>query len=187
LRLVKIRGNGQARVLDNSEINLLFHELSKKPKYACLFAICYFTGCRISEALHLETTDIREKRIIFRKSITKGKLKSRSMAISPALRRYLDAYTPAKPGAFFPGQCGVNEFLSRGTADRILRNACRSVGIEGVSTHSFRRSALTHMHESGFSLRTIQKISGHGDLGTLQLYLEVSDAQLDEAINSLSF
>lgn len=184
---MKNRGNGQAKVLSSSEINLLFHELNKNPKYACLYAICYFTGCRISEALQLETTDIKGKTIIFRKAVTKGKLKSRAMTINPALQRYLDAYHPSKSGAFFPGRPGVNKFLSRGTADRILRTACKTVGIEGVSTHSFRRSALTNMHGSGFSLRTIQKISGHGDLGTLQLYLEVSDAQLDEAINSLSF
>lgn len=184
---MKNRGNGQAKVLNPSEINRLFKELNKNPKYACLYAICYFTGCRISEALWLETTDIREKTIIFRKSITKGKLKTRSMAINPALRRFLDAYHPGKPGPFFPGRRGVNEYLSRGTADRILRNACKVVGIEGCSTHSFRRSALTNMHQSGIPLRTIQKISGHSDLGTLQLYLEVSDEDMETAINSLSF
>lgn len=184
---MKFRGNGQAVVLNPSEISRLFVELNKNPKYACLFAICFFTGCRISEALHLDTSDIKEKVIIFRKSITKGKLKTRSIAINPALRRYLEAYQPRKAGPMFPGRHGICEFMSRNTADRILRNACKAVGIEGCSTHSFRRSALTHMHNSGMPLRTIQKISGHSDLGTLQLYLEVSDEQMEVAINSLSF
>lgn len=184
---MKSRGNGQAKVFNPSEINRLFTELNKNPKYACLFAICFFTGCRVSEALHLDTSDIKEDIIIFRKSITKGKLKTRSIAISPPLRRFLDAYRPAKAGPYFPGRRGVCEFMSRNTADRILKKACIAVNIEGVSTHSFRRSALTHMHRSGIPLRTIQKISGHGDLGTLQLYLEVSDEEMKNAINSLSF
>lgn len=181
------RGHGQAKVLNPSEISRLFAELNKNPRNACLFAICFFTGCRISEALHLYTTDIRDDIIIFRKSITKGKLKTRSIAISPALRRFLDNYHPPKAGPMFPGRWGVSEFISRNTADKILRNACKVVGLEGVSTHSFRRSALTHMHRSGIPLRTIQKISGHGDLGTLQLYLEVSDEEIKNAINSLTF
>lgn len=184
---MKNRGNGQAKVLNPSEINRLFKELNKNPKYGCLFAICFFTGCRVSEALHLETSDIREKTISFRKNITKGKLKTRTVAINPALQRFLDNYHPGKAGPFFRGRCGVAEYLSRGTADNILRKACKAVGIEGVSTHSFRRSALTNMYRQGIPLRTIQKISGHGDLGTLQLYLEVSDEDVEKAINSLSF
>lgn len=185
--MVKSRGNGQARVLNPSEISRLLTELNKNPRNGCLFAICFFTGCRISEAIHLDTSDIKEDIIIFRKSITKGKLKTRSISISPALRRFLDGYRPAKAGPMFPGRWGVSEFISRNTADKILRNACKTLGIEGCSTHTFRRSALTHMHNSGFPLRTIQKISGHGDLGTLQRYLEVSDEAMQKAINSLSF
>ena len=56
-------------------------------------------------------------------------------------------------------------------ADKILRSACKRIGVEGVSTHSFRRTALTQMHNAGIPLRHIQEISEHNDLGTLQRYL----------------
>lgn len=184
---MKIQGNGQAKVLNPSEINRLFKELNKNPRNSCLFAICFFTGCRISEALHLHTTDIRDESISFRKAITKGKLKTRTIAINPALRRFLAAYHPRKSGPMFPGRTGQAEYLSRNAADKILRNACKTIGLEGCSTHSFRRSALTNMYRQGVPLRTIQKISGHSDLGTLQLYLEVSDEDMADAINSLGF
>lgn len=184
---MKSYGNGQAKVLNPSEINRLFTELNKKPRNACLFAICFFTGCRISEALHLNTTDIKEEVISFRKAITKGNLKTRTIAISPPLKRFLNAYHPRKPGPYFPGRRGICEYMSRNTAHLILKNACIAANIEGVSTHSFRRSALTHMYRSGVPLRTIQKISGHSDLGTLQLYLEVSDDDMKLAINLLNF
>lgn len=185
--MVKSRGNGQARVLNPSEISRLLTYLNENPRNGCLFAICFFTGCRISEAIHLETTDIQRGFIIFRKSITKGKLKTRSIAITPALQRYLDGYHPPRPGPMFPGRRTISVFISRNTADKILRKACLDLGIEGCSTHTFRRSALTYMHNSGIPLRTIQKISGHADLGTLQLYLEVSDEDMKNALNSLSF
>jgi integrase/recombinase XerD len=58
--------------------------------------------------------------------------------------------------------------------------------MEGFSTHSFRRTALTQMSNAGIPLRVIQKISGHRSLAVLQEYLEVGDAQVRGAANSLS-
>lgn len=72
------------------------------------------------------------------------------------------------------------------SAARILRAACARVGIEGVSTHSFRRTALTQMSNAGIPLRVIQKISGHRSLTQLQAYLEVQPEQVTGAIASLS-
>jgi integrase/recombinase XerD len=183
---MKNNSYGKARVLDKSQVIDLFAELSKNPRDACLFAICFFTACRISEALQLHTQDFMAGTITLRKATTKGKLKSRTIPIHAALEPYLLAYQPKKPGAMFPGQCGMgNTYLDRVTAHRILRSACKKIGIVGVSTHSFRRTALTFMSENGTPLREIQEVSGHADLGTLQKYLEVTPAQTKRAVNSI--
>jgi integrase/recombinase XerD len=72
------------------------------------------------------------------------------------------------------------------SADKILREAFSRVGIEGASTHSFRRTALTQMSNAGYPLRIIQEISGHNNLEQLQHYLEVKPDQVKGAIASLS-
>ena len=72
-------------------------------------------------------------------------------------------------------------------ADKILRNATVRVKLEGVSTHSFRRTALTMMSSAGIPLRVIQEISGHNDLGTLQRYLEVTPEQRRKATAVIGF
>ena len=182
---VKNNRHGRARVLNQDQIALLFAELNKKPRDACLFAICFFTACRISEALHLETTDILDETITLRKATTKGKLKTRTINIHRFLKPYLENYQPKKAGALFPGQIGRNRYLSLATADRILRSACERIGLKGVSTHTFRRSALSFMSSNGTPLREIQEISGHNDLGTLQRYLEVTPEQAKKAVNSI--
>ncbi|MEH2408856.1 MAG: tyrosine-type recombinase/integrase [Nostoc sp.] len=87
----------------------------------------------------------------------------------------------------FPGMCGVTERLTRFMADKILRDACKRIGVEGVSTHSFRRTALTQMSSAGIPLRTIQEISDHSDLGTLQRYLEVTPDQKRKAVSVIGF
>lgn len=184
---MKVNGNGQGKVLTQQELQRLFGEGFSSDRDRALFAICLFTGCRISEALALQTTDIKSGVLTFRKSTTKGKLKTRAVDIQPALAAILDEYNPPKPGPLFPGMRGVRETLTRFAADKILRDACKRIGIEGVSTHSFRRTALTQMCNAGIPLRHIQEISGHNDLGTLQRYLEVSPEHRKKAVSVIGF
>ncbi|MEM8715238.1 MAG: tyrosine-type recombinase/integrase [Cyanobacteria bacterium P01_G01_bin.4] len=68
----------------------------------------------------------------------------------------------------------------------MLRIALEDLEIEGASTHSLRRTALTTMHNSHVPLRIIQRVSGHRSLATLEEYLAVSDEQVKGAISSLS-
>ena len=43
-------------------------------------------------------------------------------------------------------------------AGKILKDACRRISVEGVSTHSFRRTALTMMSSAGIPLRVSNKL-----------------------------
>ena len=183
---MKVNGNGQAKVLTPAELARLFSDGFTSKRDVTLFAICLFTGCRISEAVSLNTTDIKNNTLTFRKSTTKGKLKTRTVDIPPALAEILADYQPPSERALFPGMHGRGH-LSRSMADKALRAACQRIGIEGVSTHSFRRTALTQMHNAGIPLRHIQEISGHNDLGTLQRYLEVSPEQKKKAVSVIGW
>jgi integrase/recombinase XerD len=184
---MKVAGNGQGKILTPEELRRLFTEGLRSPRDKALFGICLFTGCRVSEALALQTSDIKGETLTFRKSTTKGKLKTRVVDIQPGLAQLLAEYHPVKKGALFPGMRGVSPTLTRFAADKILRDACLQVGLEGVSTHSFRRTALTMMSSAGIPLRVIQEISGHNDLGTLQRYLEVSPEQKRHAVAVIEF
>ena len=183
---MKVSGNGQGKILTAEELRLLFTDGLTTPRDRALFGICLFTGCRVSEALALQTSDIKSGTITFRKSTTKGKLKTRVVDIQAGLAELLADYQPS-PGALFPGLRGVTERLTRFAADKILRDACKRVGLVGVSTHSFRRTALTMMSSAGVPLRHIQEISGHNDLGTLQRYLEVTPEQRKKAVEVIGF
>ena len=188
---MKVAGNGQGKILTPEELKLLFTEGFVRERDRALFGICLFTGCRVSEALALQTSDIKGGTLTFRKSTTKGKLKTRAVDIQPGLvqllTEYQDQLDSLKPGALFPGMRGVTEHLTRSMADKILKAACDRVGLVGVSTHSFRRTALTMMSDAGVPLRVIQEISGHNDLGTLQRYLEVSPEQKRNAVAMIGF
>jgi integrase/recombinase XerD len=127
--------------------------------------------------------------INFRKANTKGKLQTRTIPVIEDLRSLLTSWrSHAGQTYLFPGRHPSHHWkhLHPNSADRILREAFVSAGIEGASTHSFRRTALTQMSNAGIPLRIIQEISGHSNLEQLQRYLEVKPDQVRGAIASLS-
>ena len=156
-----------------------------------LFGVCLYTGTRIAEACSLHTKDVYaidgsvRPRVTIRKGTTKGKIETRSVPVNPDLRALLEAYESSKV-YLLPGRHG-REHIHPDSADKILRAAFISLGIEGASTHSFRRTCLTKMHRSGVPLKVIQKISGHKTKATLQKYLELLGEDLESANSKLKF
>ncbi|MBA3920170.1 MAG: site-specific integrase [Nostocaceae cyanobacterium] len=188
---MKINRHGRAKVLTHEEIQLVFHHGLANERDKTLFGVCLFTATRIRESCTLLTQDIYtalglvRPRLIIRKANTKGKLATRSIPVIEDLRHILTDYYPLAGEVYlFPGRSDGH--ISHDSAARILRMACKQVGIIGVSTHSFRRTALTQMSNAGIPLRVIQELSGHRNLEQLQKYLEVSDQQVLGAAASLA-
>jgi len=76
------------------------------------------------------------------------------------LQSLLIAYYPQPRTWFlFPGRHSKGH-LHPDSAAKILRDACYKLDLEGVSTHSFRRTALTQMSNAGIPLRVIKKSQG---------------------------
>jgi integrase/recombinase XerD len=186
---------GRAKILTVEEFSRLMFEgfpasQSTHARNRALFATCFFTACRIHEAVTLWRADVYDRRgqvresILFRKENTKGKLQTREIPVTEDLRRLLAAYSPPEGKfAFANGQGG---HLSEDYAAVLLRRACRRLGMEGVSTHSFRRTSLTAMSNNGIPLRVIQQVSGHRNLEQLHAYLEVTPEQVRGAVSGLS-
>jgi integrase/recombinase XerD len=90
---------------------------------------------------------------------------------------------PKENGFLFAGM-GGNGHISRYTIDKVLRNACKECGIEGVSSHSFRRTTITELSRNNVSLRVIQKISGHRNLDVLQGYIDIDEKEMMNALQT---
>src|SRR4028119_1850581 len=156
-----------------------------------LFGICLYCCCRINEACTLIVNDIYDRKgkvrpeLLIRKGNTKGKLATRSLPVIEDLRVLLKSYQHPERGYLFPGRWGRGH-INSDSAARILREAFERVGIEGGSTHSFRRTGLTQLSNAGIPLRVIQEISGHNNLEQLQKYLEVKPEQVRGAVAALS-
>jgi integrase/recombinase XerD len=193
--VVKIDRHGQASVLTSDEIELLFNDGFLTDRDRTLFGVCLFSACRIAEACSLMSKDVYgtngrvRPELIIRKANTKGKLGTRTIPVIEDLRSLLASWQPSAGVTYlFPGRHTNHHWrhLHPESASHILAEAVKRVGMEGFSTHSFRRTALTQMSNAGIPLRVIQKLSGHRSLAVLQEYLEVGDALVRGAANSLS-
>ncbi|MBP0011243.1 MULTISPECIES: site-specific integrase [unclassified Roseofilum] len=189
---MKIDRHGKGKVLTTQEIQLLFNQGLKTLRDRCLFGVCLYTAARINEACTLRRVDVYDKQrqvrpeLIIRKKNTKGKLDTRCIPVGEDLQALLSEYSPPLHQYWlFPGRHGKSH-INPMSASRILRIALEELGIEGASTHSLRRTALTTMHNSRVPLRIIQQISGHHSLAKLEEYLAVTDEQVKGAISSLS-
>ncbi|NEP56385.1 MAG: site-specific integrase [Symploca sp. SIO2G7] len=189
---MKIDRHGKGKVLTVEEIQLLFSEGLQTLRDRCLFGVCLYTAARINEACTLRRVDVFDKKrevrpeLIIRKRNTKGKLDTRCIPVGEDLQALLAEYSPPLHQYWlFPGRHNKSH-INPMSASRILRIAFEDIEIEGASTHSLRRTALTTMHNNRVPLRIIQRVSGHRSLATLEEYLAVSDDQVKGAISSLS-
>jgi integrase/recombinase XerD len=181
--------------LSHREIELLFAEGLQSDRDRGLFGVCLYTAARIAEACSILSEDVYtsggrvRSSINIRKAATKGQLATRTIPVIEDLRSLLAIWQPhAGETYLFPGRHPSHHWrhITSDSAARIFREACKRVGIEGASSHSFRRTALTQMSNAGIPLRVIQEISGHRTLTELQKYLEVTDAQVRGAVSALS-
>lgn len=173
---MKNNRNGQAETLSETQLEELLSVMH--PHHRLLFAICYYTSCRVSEALKLQRSDLIGDRIVFRAATTKTK-RTRDVKIPQKLAAVLAESDLPATGYLFPGKDGNH--LTRQAADLALRRACDYIGLRGVSTHSFRRTAVTRLYHAGVDLKTLQKRTGHVNLANLALYVDVPQAAVDAA------
>jgi integrase/recombinase XerD len=184
---------GQAAVLSSTQLDQLIAALPAI-HHQVLAEVCRRTGCRISEGRQLQWQSISKSHITFPKTITKAKLKSRTIPQVPKLREVLAQWRhewavlngrqPLNGDFVFPGRFAGQCLSSRAFMDA-LNAASHECGLEGVSSHSFRRSALTSAHNAGVPLSHLMELSGHTSMGSIQRYLHVTEDQKDQA--ALSF
>lgn len=186
---MKIDRNGKAASLTEEQLDQLL-EAAPSPRYATLWSIQRWTAARISEALALTWGDLNGV-VTFRKANTKTKT-TRQVPISPRLAAALDAYRiawseehghPPDPSErLFPAMGSTTQPMTRQAADKALRSTCSALGLQGVSTHSFRRSLAQSAVRRGVPLHVVQRVTGHKSLGSLGEYLDASEAEVLEAI-----
>ena len=165
------------KVLSKSDIAKIFAQV-ENPKHSLMLKLCYGMGLRVSEIINLKITDIDSKRMLVHLEAAKGK-KDRCVGLPSSvlddLRNYYKAYHPKT--YLFEGQYG-GQYSIR-SVQNVFRNAMQKAKInKSVGIHGLRHSYATHLLECGTDMVFIQKLLGHKDLKTTEIYAKVSNRQL---------
>ena len=180
---------GQAAVISHQEysrIRKCLHNIRHK----LLLDIAWYTGERWGAIVRLQVKDVftegnRPREFItFRAGSRKGDDRTRQVQVHPSLRENLQNFDPPDSRWLFPGRLNGKTHLTMRGATWILDQAVALAKLDnrGISTHSTRRSFITHLHEQGVDIKVIQEITGHKDLKSLQRYVEVSPDRVKKAI-----
>jgi len=156
----------------------------KNLKYRAVLSLCYGAGLRISEALHLQVSDIDSKRMMIRVRQAKGN-KDRYVMLSPKLLELLREYwKKERPSTWlFPGRCN-HQPLDSTTLQHVCRLARHDSGItKPVTPHTLRHSFASHLLEAGANIRTIQLLLGHNSLQTTAVYTHVSQTTVASTVS----
>jgi site-specific recombinase XerD len=146
-----------------------------------LIALLYRAGLRVGEAVGLELADIRHEGedLVVRVEKPKGYQREkgaadpRTLLIDAWCAPYLAAWLAERGIA--PGPLFVNRRGGRVTTtyyrDRI-RQLARRAGVEGhVHPHALRHTFAAEVHRATKDVRLVQKMLGHTNLGTTEIYL----------------
>ncbi len=165
------------KVISKEKIKQMI-ELTENLKHKIIIKLLYSSGLRLQELIDLKRKDIDFERGII--NVKKGKgNKDRVTLISDALKLDLLKYysnNTFKTEYIFEGRNGK---YTKKSVQKFLEQAGKKVGIK-VTPHMLRHSFATHLLEQGTDIRHIQKLLGHSDLKTTEIYTHVSTKDLSK-------
>jgi site-specific recombinase XerD len=81
---------------------------------------------------------------------------------------------------------GNGGHLARRTIQRVFERVAGRAGISGHSFHHLRHTYASHLYRAGgYNLRMVQKQLGHSSIKTTQVYADVFDEDLNQAVEKL--
>ena len=163
-------------ILTKEEIKKMI-DATSNIKHKLILKVLYGCGLRVSELVNLKKEEINFKENLIHIKLAKGK-RDRFVKIPESVKEELENYCKLdKDKILFPSNRGGK--LTTATIQAIVENAGRKARIKKeVYPHLLRHSFATHLLEQGTDLRIIQKLLGHANIKTTQIYTQISQASI---------
>ena len=188
------------KILSEGEVTTLINTAQKGGgpeaiRLVALLEILYATGLRVSELVGLPMTAIgQDNRFV----MVQGKGGRERMApLSEPAQKSLKAYIDVrkrfvsphlsaedKEKWVFPSRTSESGHLTRQRFAQLLKELARHADLDEdrVSPHVLRHAFATHLLKHGADLRSVQKMLGHADIATTQIYTQIVNDQIGEAV-----
>lgn len=169
-------------VLSQEEIQKMF-SVCENTKHKVILAILYSCGLRVSELINLKWEHIDRSRMIINIIQAKGK-KDRQVMLAPGIIPLLEKYWHEYKSKEYVLNGQFSLKYSERSVGQVIKQLATKAGInKRVWTHLLRHCSFTHLLEQGTDLSIIQKLAGHNNIKTTQIYTHIS-SNIISKINS---
>jgi integrase/recombinase XerD len=169
-------------VLSVEEVQRMF-DVCDNLKHKVILSLLYSCGLRVSELINLKWSHIDRSRMVI--NILDGKCgKDRQVMLAPPIIPLLEQYyyNYKSKDYVLNGQVTLT-YSSRSVLEVVKQLSTKANINKRVYTHLMRHCAFTHMVEGGVDINLIQRIAGHNNVKTTNVYLHTSH-NLISSINS---
>ncbi len=172
---IKKKEKSLPRVISKEKIKEMINKTDSL-KHKLIIKLLYSSGLRLQELIDLKRKDIDFDRKLINVKKGKGR-KDRVTLFSENLKTDLLKYYSEKMFKTEYVFEGINGKYTKKSIQKVLNLAGKKVK-EKVSPHMLRHSFATHLLEQGIDIKYIQKLLGHSDVKTTQIYTHVSNKDL---------
>jgi len=164
----------------------------EKLRMASLLQLLYATGLRATELVTLPFPALRDQDrfLIIRGKGNKERLVPVNQSAKAALQSYLEirhCFLPDEKHSkwLYPSR-GETGHLTRQRFGQLLKALALEANIDPkkVSPHVLRHAFASHLLANGADLRSLQKMLGHSDISTTQIYTHVLQKRLMEVVST---
>ena len=180
--------------LKQEEIEILFDEAYKIKgpeglRICAMLEIAYATGMRVSELISINVSSLSGEREMIR--VTGKGNKDRLIPLTEKSRESIEYYLKVR-NYFMKGNQSNFLFPSRSKAGHItrqrfsqlLQNLAKKTSLDEsqISPHVLRHSFASHILSNGADLRAVQKMLGHSNISTTQIYTHILEERKQKLV-----
>lgn len=154
----------------------------------CLVELLYATGLRVSELIALPASAAAGARDVLavRGKGGRERIVPLSATAISAMQAYWAGRQAAKSSRWLFPAASQSGHLTRQAFARDLKDLCVAAGLDraDVSPHVLRHAFASHLLARGADLRALQKLLGHADISTTQIYTHVLEERLRQTVDA---
>ena len=187
------------KTLSESEVTTLIETAAQggapdSKRLVCLIEMLYATGLRVSELVGLPISAISEDNQFLMIAGKGGR--DRIVPLTDNAQKAITEYLGVRETFIgpeeqakqekwlFPSRTSDSGHLTRQRFAQLLKDLAHAAKIDSdrVSPHVLRHAFATHLLSNGADLRSVQKMLGHADIATTQIYTQIIGENLKKTV-----
>lgn len=167
--------------LSEIEVKALFSVCDNK-KHKAILGLLFMCGMRVGEVIKLKAEHIDRANMVIHVKQAKG-MKDRIVPMNDYLLKLLeDYYREYRPTEYFFNGQFSNQYSDRSVNEFIKVLGAKANIKKRLHAHLGRHSCFSQMLANGVDMAIIQKICGHQNIRTTQLYAKVTPQVIQNTI-----